>query len=172
MKQIPTQDGFMISATSIWPLLLKKRRTHFWLPHQPLLVRRKEAFEAEYRRAQREILYGKEGWLFSLAWGCKYGPAYLGRTKARVKIFAPGVKLEAPCLIGRRSHIAKGALIGAYTVIGQDARIGPGSTLRNCILWDGVTVGKHVRLENCVIGHRAHVSESISMYEGSVIQAT
>jgi len=58
------------------------------------------------------------------------------------------------------------------TVIGQDARIGPGSTLRNCILWDKVSVGKRVRLENCVIGHAARVTESISMYEGSVIQAT
>jgi mannose-1-phosphate guanylyltransferase/phosphomannomutase len=121
---------------------------------------------SEYRRAQCDFLDGKVGFLPP---GEQIRPGVWVEEGARI---GSGVKLEAPCLIGRRSRIAAGSLIGAYTVIGKDARIGPGGSLRNCVLWDNVTVGKRVRLENCVIGHGAHVTESISMYEGSVIQAT
>jgi len=60
-------------------------------------------------------------------------------------------------------------VIGAYTVIGDRARISRKCVLQNCILWNDVHVERHVRLENCVIGHHARVTENISVYEGSVI---
>jgi mannose-1-phosphate guanylyltransferase/phosphomannomutase len=120
----------------------------------------------EYRRAQREILDGKTRFRPP---GREVRRGIWVEEGARI---ADGVKLEAPCLIGRDSRLDKGCVIGAYTVVGRRARIGSGSRLQNCILWNDVQVGRHVRLENCVIGHQARVTESISMYEGSVIQAT
>jgi len=163
LKQIPPRR-VVDFGHEIWPKLLSKGEPiygyltdRYWCDVGNL---------TEYRRAQRDFLEGKAG--FSPP-GVEIRPRVWVEEGARI---AAGVKLEAPCLIGRRSRIAKGSLIGAYTVIGRDARIGPGSSLRNCILWDGVSVGRRVKLENCVIGHRARVRESISMYEGSVIQAT
>jgi len=120
----------------------------------------------EYRRAQHEFLDGKTRFRPP---GQEIRPGVWVEEGARI---APGVKLEAPCLIGRDSRLDKGCMIGAYTVIGRRARIGSGSQMLNCVLWNDVKVGRHVRLENCVIGHKARVTESISMYEGSVIQAT
>lgn len=121
---------------------------------------------SEYRRAQRDFLEGKVGFRPP---GILIRPGVWVEEGAKI---ARNVRLEAPCLIGRDSVLAKGSVIGAYTVVGRRARIGSGSRLHNCILWNDVRVGQRVRLENCVIGHRARVTESISMYEGSVIQAT
>jgi mannose-1-phosphate guanylyltransferase/phosphomannomutase len=163
LKQIPPRR-IVDFGHEIWPKLLAKGEPiygyltdRYWCDVGNL---------TEYRRAQRDFLEGKVG--FSPP-GIEIRPGIWVDKGTRI---ASGVKLEAPCLIGRGSRIEKSSLIGAYTVIGQDARIGPGSSLRNCILWDRVSVGRRGRLENCVIGHSAHVTESISMYEGSVIQAT
>ena len=147
----------------IWPKLLSSKQpifghltNRYWCDVGNL---------PEYRRAQRDFLDGKVGFAVP---GTQIRRGIWVEKGAQI---AKGVKLEAPCLIGRDSRIAQGSIIGAYTVVGNKARIGAKSILRNCILWDEVNVGSGVRLENCVIGRKAHVRENISMYEGSIIQA-
>lgn len=118
---------------------------------------------AEYRRAQRDALEGKAGIQLPGR------PIQPGVWIGEGTVIEPGAKLEAPCLIGKNCTIARDAVIGAYTVIGDRARISRKCVLQNCILWNDVHVERHVRLENCVIGHHARVTENISVYEGSVI---
>jgi mannose-1-phosphate guanylyltransferase / phosphomannomutase len=147
----------------VWPRLLSRKEPiygyltdRYWCDVGNL---------SEYRRAQRDFLEGKVG--FRLPGQEIRRGVWL---EEGVHIHA-GVKLEPPCLIGRGSQLNRGVSIGSYTVIGSGARIGANSRLTNCTLWDHVQVGEGVRLDNCIIGHNAHVTESISMYEGSVIQA-
>ncbi len=117
----------------------------------------------EYRRAQRDILDGKMGIRLP---GRQIRP---GIWVEENTVIDRGVKLKSPCVIGQNCRIARGAHVGAYTVIGHRARIGANSVLRNCILWDDVQVAKQVQLDNCILGHGARAAENISIYEGAVI---
>jgi len=146
----------------VWPRLLSSRQpiygqltNRYWCDVGNL---------PEYRRAQRDFLDRKTK--FSLPGT----PLRRGVWVEKGVQIARGVSLEAPCLIGEGSRIAKGSRIGSHTIIGKRARIGPACVLRNCILWDDVIVSRGVHLENCVISHGVRMSESVSMYEGSVIQ--
>jgi len=145
----------------LWPKLLQRKARifgyltdHYWCDVGNL---------SEYRTAQRDILDGKVRIRLP---GREIRPhIWVGDGT----IVGPEVRLEAPCLIGSHSHIARGAHIGAYTVIGNHCLIGAHANLQNSILWDHVKVEHRVHLQNCVIGHKARVSKNISVYEGAVI---
>lgn len=148
-------------GSELWPRLLKEGGRmygypvgHYWCDVGNF---------SEYRRAQKDILDGKIGLFF---------PGRMIRPRIWVDESAAigrGVTLEAPCLIGKNSRIGQGTRIGAYTVIGTHARIGRNTVLNNCTLWNNVTVDNRVHLANCIIGHNARVTESISVHEGIVI---
>ncbi len=77
--------------------------------------------------------------------------------------------LKAPCLIGKDCRVEGGAQIGPYTVVGDRARISARAVLKNCILFDNVTVGKNVHLSNCILGAGGNVQEDITVYEAAVL---
>ena len=81
-----------------------------------------------------------------------------------------GVTFRAPCVVGRNCLIGANAVVDAYTAIGDGARIGSRARLADSILWQDVRVARGVQLRHCIIGTGARVSESVSVYEGSVIQ--
>ena len=78
-------------------------------------------------------------------------------------------KLLAPVVIGKAAKIAAGAVVGPYSVIGDRAQIGHGAVLERCILFENVTVGAGVRLNNCIIGPDGNVRENISVFEAAVL---
>jgi mannose-1-phosphate guanylyltransferase/phosphomannomutase len=82
---------------------------------------------------------------------------------------SPRAVLRAPCLIGKGCVIEPEAQIGPCTVVGDRARIASQAVLKNCILYDNVTVGKNVHLSNCVLGANGDVKENITVYEAAVI---
>ena len=84
-------------------------------------------------------------------------------------VIDPKAVLRAPCLIGKGCRIAAGAQIGPYTVIGDRAVISSRANLKNCILFDNVTVGQNVHLSNCILGANGHVKENITVYEAAVL---
>jgi NDP-sugar pyrophosphorylase family protein len=82
---------------------------------------------------------------------------------------SPRAILRPPCLIGKGSVIEAGAEIGPHTVVGDRARVASSAVLDNSILFDNVTVGRGVRLSNCILGAGGNVKESISVYEAAVL---
>lgn len=78
-------------------------------------------------------------------------------------------KLKSPCMIGKDCYIGKNAVIDSYTTIADGSWIRDGAHIKNSILWGKVEVAKNVRLDNCIIGYNARVSEDISVYEGTVL---
>ena len=78
-------------------------------------------------------------------------------------------RLIPPVVIGKGGHVAAGAVVGPYSVIGDRAKIGAGALLDHCILFDNVTVGEKVRLNNCIIGPNGNVRENISVFEAAVL---
>jgi len=160
LKKIPARKNYDF-GNQVWPKLLSAKAPiygfevqSYWCDVGNLI---------EYRRAQRDMLDNKVG--FSLP-GRQIKPGVWVDQGARI---AAGVKLSAPCVIGRDVRIDRGAKIGAYTVIGHRSRIGARAQLSHCTLWNGVEVDGRVRLAHCIIGHKARVKENISVFEGAVI---
>jgi bifunctional UDP-N-acetylglucosamine pyrophosphorylase/glucosamine-1-phosphate N-acetyltransferase len=63
-----------------------------------------------------------------------------------------GVSMEGPVFIGAGSTIGHGALIRPYTFIGPGSVVGQGAELKNCVLFENVTVGRLSFIGDSVIG--------------------
>jgi len=118
---------------------------------------------AEYRKSQLDALDGK------VHIGIPGQQVRKGVWVERGSFIHPKAVLRAPCLIGKGSTIKEGAQIGPYTVVGDRAVISSQAVLKNCILFDNVTVGKNVHLSNCILGANGNVQENITVYEAAVI---
>lgn len=118
----------------------------------------------EYRRGHRDALDRKIRLTIP---GTQVRPGVWVGEGTRIE---RGVKFHAPCVIGRNCRIGEHAVVEGYTAIGDGARIGARARLADSILWQDVKVARGVRLRHCIIGTGARVSESVSVYEGSVIQ--
>ncbi len=118
---------------------------------------------AEYRRCQIDTMDGK----------AKIGiPGEQIHPRVWVEegaTISPKAVLKAPCLIGKGAVIEAGAEVGPYTVVGDRSRIASAAVLKNCILFDNVTVGQGVELSNCILGANGNVKENITVYEAAVL---
>ena len=84
-------------------------------------------------------------------------------------VLESGSKLDPPCFIGKNTHIAAGAHIGPYTVIGANCSIAPSADIKHSVLFDGAHIQCGSQLRGCVIGKNAVVGESAQLYEDSVV---
>ncbi|MGI6778679.1 MAG: sugar phosphate nucleotidyltransferase [Acetivibrionales bacterium] len=86
-----------------------------------------------------------------------------------------GIELEpdstviAPCIIGKHTRLKKGALIGAYSVIGEGNIIGERSGIKRSIIWKNCVMDKNVQLRGSVLCSKVHLKSSVSAFEHSVI---
>lgn len=160
LKMIPKNEVYDFGH-QLWPKLLKLKKPIFayefdtyWCDVGNL---------PEYRRSQMDVLDGKAK--VSIP-GREVRKGVWIEEGAQVD---PKAKLIAPSVIGKGAKIAAGAVVGPHTVVGDRANIASKAVLKNCILWDNVTVGKDVHLSNCIIGAHGNVKENISVYEAAVL---
>ncbi len=145
----------------LWPKLLKLKK--------PLYAYEMQSYWcdvgnlAEYRKSQIDALDGRVRVNIPGHEGPKGVWVEVGST------IAPGAVLRAPCLIGKGCVIEAGAEVGPHTVVGDRARISSQAVLKNCILFENVTVGKNVHLSNCILGANGNVQENITVYEAAVL---
>jgi NDP-sugar pyrophosphorylase family protein len=160
LKYIP-ENSFYDFGFQLWPDLLKKHKRIFgynmdeyWTDVGNL---------SEYRRGVKDTLDGK---LKLEIPGQQRKPGiWIGNGTHIEK----GAMLNSPCVIGTNCFIGKNAIIDSYTTVGNNARVGQGAVIKNSILWEKVRVAKNVKLDNCIIGSEAEVSEDISVFEGTVL---
>ena len=159
-KYIPG-DTFFDFGLQLWPKLLKLKKPiygylmdEYWTDVGNL---------TEYRRGVRDALDRK---LKLHIDGDQMRPGIWIGEGTRIE---KGARLNPPCVIGAHCVIGRNAVIDEYTTVANRSRIGPGANLKNSILWERVEVAKNVRLDNCIIGHGAKVSEDISVFEGAVL---
>ncbi len=81
----------------------------------------------------------------------------------------PDAVVEPPVVFGRNSRVERGAIIGPYTVLGQDAVVGQHSSIRRSILWHNVHIGTGVEVRGAVICDQATVKPKVRIFEGAVI---
>lgn len=155
------KEKFYDFGNQVWPDLLKMKKkifgyvmNEFWTDVGNL---------GEYKKAIKDVLERKIK--IKIPGKQLKNGVWIG---AKTKISASAV-LRPPCVIGDCCEIGKNAIIGPHTVISTGAKISAGAKISNSILWENVIVKKNVKLDNCIIGNKAKVTEDITVFEGTVI---
>lgn len=118
---------------------------------------------AEYRKSQLDSLSGK------VRINIPGREIRKGIWVEQGSFLHPRAILRAPALIGKGCSVADRAVVGPYTVVGDRSVISSQAVLKNCILFNNVTVGKNVHLSNCILGANGSVRENITVYEAAVL---
>lgn len=63
--------------------------------------------------------------------------------------------------VGAGTTIAPSTWINGMTSIGKKCRIGDGCRLENCIVMDGCSIGKHVRLSNVIVDEGCRIQDEV-----------
>ncbi len=106
-----------------------------------------------------------------------------GKTKVEIpgKQVAPSVWLEGqvdypkdvqlvgPCLIGARTTIGKGAVVGPLSCIGSNVTLESNSVVSRSVIYDFVYVGRDAEAKGCVIGKNAVLRPRSRAFEGAVV---
>jgi mannose-1-phosphate guanylyltransferase/phosphomannomutase len=66
----------------------------------------------------------------------------------------PDARVDGPCVIGHDCRIAAGAHLGAYTVLGDNVRVGSDAFIERSVVHDNTYVGRAVRLRGTIVGRR------------------
>lgn len=81
----------------------------------------------------------------------------------------PTAHISAPVLIGRNCKIKRDAVVGPFTVVGDNAIIEEKAAIHRSVLWDNVYVGSDTRLNACTVCSHAQIKENCVVQEGAVI---
>ena len=81
----------------------------------------------------------------------------------------PASAVRAPIFVGIGCRVAPDAVVGPYTVLGDNCEIGPGAVVADSLLWDGVTVGAGAHLDTVIVASRARIGAGARVGSGSVI---
>lgn len=104
--------------------------------------------------------------------------AYMQCHKERfVSHISPNATIASTARIVEPVYIADGAVIGEnasilpYSVVGQNSRIGEGSSLKGSVVHRNAVIGKQVQLRGAIICDSAAIGSNSAVYEGAVIGA-
>jgi NDP-sugar pyrophosphorylase family protein len=89
--------------------------------------------------------------------------------KGKEVVIVKGAVVQGPSILGDGCIIKEGAQILPYTVLGNKCVIGKGSKVSKSVLWDEVSVGEGVTLDEAVLGRRTIVQDHSTIPVGSVI---
>jgi NDP-sugar pyrophosphorylase family protein len=62
--------------------------------------------------------------------------------------------------------------ISDYTIVGANAVVERGATVKNSVLWDGAVVKAGTYLEDCVVGNGVTVASSHGIFRGLIVEPT
>jgi NDP-sugar pyrophosphorylase family protein len=80
-----------------------------------------------------------------------------------------GALIKGPAIIEDGCKIGEGARILPYAVLGKKCVIGKNSMVSRSVLWSGVTIGEHVKLEEVILGRGCQVPNHSRLAAGSVL---
>lgn len=117
-----------------------------------------------YVTCQRDMLCGRVQ--------CRMTPQ-LSQGIHCVSDLPPGdYSIEPPVYLGADVTVEEGAVLGAYTVVGDGCHIGRGAKVRGSILMRGSEISAHATLVDAVVGAGAYVGKGASVFEGGVLGAS
>ncbi len=81
----------------------------------------------------------------------------------------PTAQIIAPVVLGRNVKVKAEAVVGPYTVIGDNGIIEEKASVHRSILWDNVYVGVESRLSACTVCAHTTIKHNCVVQEGAVI---
>ncbi|SNX54554.1 sugar phosphate nucleotidyltransferase [Thermoanaerobacterium sp. RBIITD] len=78
-------------------------------------------------------------------------------------------KLIPPLIIGDGTSIEDNTIIGPYAIIGKDNYIGFGSTIKNSVLWDRVSIGPNNEIRGTIFCNGVKTENNVRTFDNSVI---
>lgn len=134
----------------VWPKLLKKNKKifayhtkNYWCDIGDLDV---------YRRAHRDVMDKRIACAVN---GREIEKNIWAGDNLRL---AGDVTLIPPCVIGNNCCFESKTVIGPYASIGDNASIGAGSSIKNSVLWDTVSVARGVTVSDSIITNNVELS--------------
>jgi NDP-sugar pyrophosphorylase family protein len=121
---------------------------------------------AAYRAAQVDLLDGRVRTTLRPS-GTAVNGTWMGPGGRR----ADDAEVRGPAVIGADVVLERGAVVGAYSVIGDGATIGPDARVEGAILWRGVQVGAAAVLRGCVVGAEARIGAHARVGASTVLAA-
>ncbi len=86
---------------------------------------------------------------------------------------APGAQIHGraipPAVIERGAHVAPGAHVGSLVVLGENVRIGPGSTVERSVVLSGAEIGANCTLRDCIVAAGCRVGDGSRIEGGAVL---
>lgn len=82
-----------------------------------------------------------------------------------------GAVINQPVFIGSGSRIKSGAVIDAYTVIGENVTVCRDTSIKRSVIYDGCMIGKGVQIRGAVLCENCTVREGSSIFEQAVVGA-
>lgn len=82
----------------------------------------------------------------------------------------PSVILEGRVVLQRDVVIGRGVTLLGDVIVGSGCRVQPGATLKQSILFPGVSVGREAYLEGCIIGHDYNVRSGEQIRGGAFVR--
>ncbi len=78
-------------------------------------------------------------------------------------------RIEGPCLIGARTNVGHGAVLGPMSCIGSNVTVEAGAVISRSIVYDFAYIGREAEAKGCVIGKSSVLRPRSRAFEGSVI---
>lgn len=83
----------------------------------------------------------------------------------------PSARIESPCFIGPGVHIARGAHIGAYTILDSGVRISENASTKRCVIWPDTHLGAGAQVRGSVLSRSVQLADCARTYENCAIGA-
>jgi mannose-1-phosphate guanylyltransferase / phosphomannomutase len=81
----------------------------------------------------------------------------------------PNAQVRGPAIIGDYCRVDAKAILGEYTVLGRNVRVGADAYLERAIVHDNAYLGPGVRLRGCIIGRNGDLRRGARVEEGAVL---
>jgi len=81
----------------------------------------------------------------------------------------PSVRFTGPSIIGGKVKIGKETEVRDYVTVGDHVSIGEHCLLDRAIIWRGSKIGKHVVLQDCILGYNCVIEDNVVIDHGAVL---
>jgi len=117
----------------------------------------------QYHQANLDALHGRVRLEIP---GSELAPGVWAGEGTRI---AGDARIAAPAVLGRNCSIESGAVIEAFTILGDSAIVAKNALLERVIAWKDVYIGESAKLSGCTIADKVIVKDHVTIAEGSVI---
>jgi mannose-1-phosphate guanylyltransferase len=78
-------------------------------------------------------------------------------------------RVVPPAVVGARCEIAADATVGSLAVLGDGAKIGPGSRVERAVVLQGAEIGRGCELRDCIVSAGVRIGDGVRIAGGAVL---